>query len=137
MNPQASKVGGKQRQALRAETKKYSAMLGAHIAKTRKSLGFTQKELADRLGVSQQAVFAYEIGDRRIPVFAIDKIAKIFGITIEALLSCSTPTPGRKRRLSPRAIRHAERLQALSKSNQRFVVKIIDSLEGRGGRQTY
>lgn len=135
MSVQASKEGGNHRRTVRAETKKYSAVLGAHVAKTRKTLGFTQKELADRLGVSQQAVFAYETGDRRIPVFVIDKMAKIFGVTIEALLGSSSPAPGRKHRLSPKAVRHAERLQALSKSNQRFVVKIIDSLEERRGRE--
>lgn len=131
MSSQAIKNGDRHRQTFRAETKKYFALLGAHIAKTRKSLGFTQKELADRLGVSQQAVFAYEIGDRRVSVLVLDKLAKIFGVTIEALVRFSAPPPVRKQRLSPRAIRHAERLQSLSKSHQRFVVKIIDNLEER------
>jgi len=131
MSSQANKDGGRHRQTLRAETRKYSAILGAHIAKTRKSLGFTQKELADRLGVSQQAVFAYEIGDRRVSVLVLDKLARIFGVTIEALIRLSSSPPVRKRRLSPKAMRHAERLQALSKSHQRFVLKIIDSLEER------
>ena len=76
-------------------------------------------------------MFAYEIGDRRVSVLALDKLAKIFGVTIEALVCFSSPPPVRRRRLSPKAMRHAERLQALSKSHQRFVLKIIDSLEER------
>jgi hypothetical protein len=39
----------------------------------------------------------------------------------------------RKQRLSSRAIRHAERLQSLPKTAQRFVIEIIDVLEERGG----
>jgi len=49
----------------------------------------------------------------------------------------SKPVRERKGRLSPRCMRHAERLQALPKTQQRFVVRIIDVLEdsnvGRSG----
>lgn len=68
----------------------------------------TQAELARALGVSQQAVFAYDLGD---------------------LMRLTKPARVPKRRLSPRATRHAARLQALSKTTQRFVIRIIDLLE--------
>ena len=42
--------------------------------------------------------------------------------------------PVRKGRLSPRAVRHAERLQALRRTDQRFVVRLIDLLEGRSAQ---
>ena len=88
----------------------------------------TQAELARALGVSQQAVFAYEIGDRRISAIVLERLARLFGLTMDQLLGFA-PEPVRKRRLSPRAMRHAERLQALSKTQQRFVVRILDVLE--------
>lgn len=46
------------------------------------------------------------------------------------------PARSKKRRLSPRAMRHAERLQALSKTQQRFVLRIIDVLEVANGAGT-
>jgi len=93
----------------------------------------TQAELARALGVSQQAVFAYEIGDRRISVLILERLARLFRLNIDQLLGFGPEPSSRKRRLSPRAMRHAERLQALSKTQQRFVVRIIDMLEAANG----
>lgn len=74
-------------------------------------------KLARLLGVSQQTVFAYELGDRRISVLMLVKLAKIFAVTIEALMGMTLPARP-KRRLSPAGIRHAERFQQLSKTEQ-------------------
>lgn len=114
---------------IRAESRAYFKALGAHITLLRKARGMTQQELARAIGVSQQAVFAYELGDRRVSVLILAKLSKAFAISVEQLMGIAKPPPIPKRRLSPRAMRHAERLQALSKTQQRFVIRIIDSLE--------
>lgn len=119
---------------MKQESHTYYKALGAHIALLRKSRGMTQAELARSIGVSQQAVFAYELGERRVSVFILVKLAKVFAIAVEELMGISRPVRIPKRRLSPRAMRHAERLQALSKTQQRFVVRIIDILETSSGR---
>lgn len=119
---------------LRAESKRYFATLGAHVADLRKAREMTQAELARAIGVSQQAVFAYELGERRISVLILIKIARELGIAVEDLIGISPPIRKLKGRLSPRAMRHAERLQALSKTHQRFVVRIIDVLESAARR---
>lgn len=111
------------------ESRAYFQALGARVASLRKSLGLTQAELARTIGVSQQAVFAYELGDRRVSVLIVARIAKAFTIPVAELIGIEQPTRERKGRLSPRAMRHAERLQALSKTQQRFVIRIIDLLE--------
>ena len=115
--------------AIKAESRTYFRALGAHVAQLRKARGMTQAELARAVGVSQQAVFAYELGDRRISVLILAKIAKVFGVPVEELIGMVKPAHVRKQRLSPRAERHAERLQALPKTQQRLVVRIIDTLE--------
>jgi transcriptional regulator with XRE-family HTH domain len=113
---------------IKKESRAYFAALGKRVTQLRKSRGMTQAELARALGVSQQAVFAYEIGDRRISVLVLERLARMFRLNIDQFLGF-VPEPTRKRRLSPRAMRHAERLQALSKTQQRFVVRILDVLE--------
>jgi transcriptional regulator with XRE-family HTH domain len=113
---------------IKKESRAYFAALGKRVTQLRKSRGMTQAELARALGVSQQAVFAYEIGDRRISVLVLERLARMFRLNIDQFLGFA-PEPIRKRRLSPRAMRHAERLQALSKTQQRFVVRILDVLE--------
>src|SRR5688572_29378695 len=119
---------------IKQESRAYFKALGAHVTTLRKARGMTQAELARAIGVSQQAVFAYELGDRRISVLVLLKIANVFGLSVESLVGLSKPTRVAKGRLSPRAMRHAERLQALSKTQQRFVVRIIDVLEQSNSR---
>ncbi|MBM0105201.1 helix-turn-helix transcriptional regulator [Steroidobacter sp. S1-65] len=117
--------------SIRAESRDYFKALGAHISFLRKSRGYTQAELARALGVSQQAVFAYELGERRVSVLILARLAKVFAVPIEQLIGMARPVHDPKRRLSYRAIRHAERLMALSKTQQRFVVRILDLLEDK------
>nr|WP_298722851.1 helix-turn-helix transcriptional regulator [uncultured Steroidobacter sp.] len=131
-------LGKKQRWKLgiviKHESRAYFKSLGAHVAMLRKSRGMTQAELARAIGVSQQAVFAYELGERRVSVLILTKIAKVFAVSVEDMVGMSKLPRVPKGRLSPRAMRHAERLQALSKTQQRFVIRILDVLEQSNAR---
>ncbi|MGN0628304.1 MAG: helix-turn-helix domain-containing protein [Oscillospiraceae bacterium] len=61
--------------------------LGKRISENRKSLGFTQEELAEKLGVSAQAVSKWE-NDASCPdILLLPEISKLFGITVDSLLS--------------------------------------------------
>lgn len=123
-----------ERTASRTASQAYFKALGAHVAQLRKAVGMTQAELARALGVSQQAVFAYELGERRISVLILGKLSRVFNVPVGDLMGMAKPARAPKGRLSPRAMRHAERLQALSKTKQRFVVRIIDVLEADSSR---
>jgi transcriptional regulator with XRE-family HTH domain len=112
---------------VKAESRAYFRALGAHIEELRKEQGMTQAELARALGVSQQTVFAYELGDRRVSVLMLIKLARIFETSVEELSGMKMPIRP-NRRLSPAGVRHAERYQQLSKTQQRFVTRIIDVL---------
>lgn len=112
---------------IKAESRAYFRALGAHISVLRKEQGMTQAELARAIGVSQQTVFAYELGDRRISVLILAKLARTFGVPVEELMGM-TRSPRPAQRLSPAGIRHAERYAQLSKTEQRFVKKIMDVL---------
>lgn len=115
---------------IKADSRIYFAALGRRITKLRKSRGYTQAEFARALGVSQQAVFAYELGDRRTSVLVLERIATLYGMSVDQVIGRAPERkPPRNRRLSPRAMRHAERLQGLSKTSQRFIVRLIDYLE--------
>lgn len=120
---------------IKQESRAYFRALGAHVSMLRKSRGMTQAELARGLGVSQQAVFAYELGERRISVLVLAKLAKVFAVSVQEMVGLSKPVRVPKGRLSPRCMRHAGRLKALSKTQQRFVIRIIDVLEESNGRR--
>lgn len=120
----------------KAESRAYYKALGAHITELRKQHGMTQAELARALGVSQQTVFAFELGDRRVTVPLIPKLAKVLAVTVEELIGVTAPLPARAPRRSPKILRHAERIQQLSKTQQRFVIRIIDVLLERPSNGT-
>ena len=119
---------------IKQESRAYFKALGAHISMLRKARGLTQAELARAIGVSQQAVFAYELGERRVSVLLLTKIARVFSISVEELVGMARPVRVIKGKVSPRAMRHAERLQSLTKTQQRFVIRIIDVLEASNTR---
>ena len=60
--------------------------LGKRIMEHRKALGLTQDQLAEKLGVTAQAVSKWE-NDQSCPdITMLPKLADIFGITTDALL---------------------------------------------------
>lgn len=89
----------------------------------------TQAELARAIGVSQSAQFAYEMAERRVSVMLLTRIARVFSISVQELLAMARPVRPVKCKVSPRALRQAERLQALRVTDQRFVIRIISVLE--------
>ena len=62
-------------------------MLGARIAGLRREAGFSQAELADRLGISASAVGMYEQGRREPSADTLVALSEIFGVTTDYLLT--------------------------------------------------
>ena len=73
-----------------------SNTLGKKISELRKEKGITQEELAERLGVSPQAVSKWE-NDLSCPdIMLLPELAKLFDVTIDELFSV---TPKKKTEL--------------------------------------
>ena len=60
---------------------------GALIAARRKALGLTQKQLAERLLISDKAVSKWEVGASYPEVTLLPALAAILGITVDELLA--------------------------------------------------
>ncbi len=67
--------------------------IGERIKALRKEKGITQKELADRLGVSASMVGQYETGVRKPKYETIQKIANSLGITTAEFADMSPISP--------------------------------------------
>lgn len=61
-------------------------MIGPSIKKIRESRNITQKDLAEWLGVSRQAISMWEAGRREIKVSTLHKIANVLGVTIDEVI---------------------------------------------------
>ncbi len=69
-----------------------SQQLGKNIAVLRKEKGMTQEELAQKLGVSPQAVSKWENLTSCPDIALLPDIAEIFGVTVDALLRSDVQT---------------------------------------------
>ena len=66
---------------------------GALIKKLRKEHNLTQTQLADMLSISQTPISRWENGDREISIYMIEKIAKVFGMTLSEFVAALESDP--------------------------------------------
>lgn len=88
--------------SITSEEREFFIALGERIARLRKEHGITQTQLAERLGVSQQTIQAYESGKRRIQVAAFPELARLLSTTLEELFGQQQETTVRKRGPAPK-----------------------------------
>lgn len=67
--------------------------IGARISALRRSRGMTQTELAERLGISFQAVSSWERGNAMPDVAKLPELARMFGVTIDWMLGSPDAIP--------------------------------------------
>ena len=60
---------------------------GNYLSHLRRSAGLTQRELAERLGVTNKAVSKWENGAAKPATNKLRKLASLFGVSVETLLS--------------------------------------------------
>jgi transcriptional regulator with XRE-family HTH domain len=105
----------------------YFRQLGKRLTQLRKDREFTQAEVARVLGVAQQTVFAIELGDRRVRVDWVPKLARLYGVTTDELLSISSAVPPMpKQKISPAMVRHAATIGRLGRGERSFILKLAE-----------
>ena len=67
--------------------------IGHRISALRRSRGMTQTELAERLGISFQAVSSWERGNAMPDIAKLPELARMFGVTIDWLLGSPEAVP--------------------------------------------
>lgn len=69
-------------------------MFPERIKELRLKKRYTQKQIADKIGITRPAYTAYESGKRQPDFETLTKLSKIFGVTTDYLLGRSNiPTP--------------------------------------------
>jgi len=101
--------------------------LGARLARLRKERGYTQAELADKVGLIQALVSDYECDKLRMHAEMVLRFAQALGVSTDELLGRKAV----KEKSSPRTARLLKRLQpieSLPRPDQRAVLKFVDAL---------
>ena len=101
--------------------------MGSFIAALRKAKGMTQRELAERLNVSDKAVSRWERDENAPDLSLIPVIAEIFGVTADELLrgDRADPSAGNPARAAEKREREIRRLAASVRSG--FCIQSIIS----------
>jgi len=107
------------------DQKTFLEQIGTRIADTRKATGFTQTDLAEAVNLSQQVIANYEAGQRNIPVYTLARIADALSVPV-AVLTADDSHSRNKRGPAPRIQKQLERIQALPKDRQKFVIQALE-----------
>jgi transcriptional regulator with XRE-family HTH domain len=114
-----------------ASDRPFYRAFGLRIAEARKAAGLTQTQL-EQLGLAQQTLAHYEAGRLRVALALLSPLARTLGVSTEELIGEQTP-PG-KRGPVPKLQHQMQRIQRLPKSQQRFVMQMIDTVLAKQGR---
>jgi transcriptional regulator with XRE-family HTH domain len=116
------------------DEKAFFKAMGARIAGFRKDQAMTQQQLADLMDVAQQVVGSWEVGRRRVPSSLLPRLARALAVRCEDLLGEERQPV--KRGPAPKLLQQMERIQRLPKTQQRFVMQMIDAiLQQQAGRE--
>lgn len=100
---------------------------GIRLARLRKDRGFTQVELASRIGLTQTLVSDYERGKLRLNAEMIVRFARALGMSADELLGLEGATDSPRPR-SRRLLRRLQQVESLSESAQRDLLHYADLL---------
>ena len=110
---------------------------GMHLRKLRKEKGLTQAELAQKIGITQSVVAAYERNAKKPDMGRLPAIAKALGVTLEALYGIS----GRSEKeaapalhKNKRAVKAQDLFSKLTPDDQRALLKQIKLLAEHGNK---
>ena len=104
---------------------------GPRLAQLRKSAGYTQIEFAEAVGISQRMVAYYEAPEAMPPAHLLPNIARVLGVTADALLG-TTPIKRPAKVGDSRLERRIQQIEKLDASDKRQVLQLIDAFIERG-----
>ena len=108
------------------DDKAFFQQLGKQVAELRKEQGWTQTQLAEALGISQQMIAAYEAGSRKIPASMLPTLAKLFAVSLEQLVGMEAKPAKR----GPASVlqRQIEQIGLMPRAKQKFITEMLEAL---------
>lgn len=107
--------------------------LGERLARIRKEKGVTQVELADRVGIVQNLVSAYECGRLRLQAEMAIRFAKTLGVSADELLGLKKPAQEAGTVRNRRLRRSVQEIEKLPRRDQEALLRTIEAFLGKAG----
>ena len=112
------------------ERERRNRMLGKRLAELRGARDFTQRELAEKLGVGQSLVSHFEAGRRSFDSLLVVELAQILGITTDELLGVKQIKKDGQQ-LPRQLVRRLRSMDELSRRDQMALLRTIDAFLDR------
>lgn len=110
--------------------------LGQRLARFRKARGFTQVELAERMGITQALVTDYERDKLRPYAEMVVRFALALALSADEVLGIRPSAVAAEARVPRRLLRRLEALAQLPRRDQEALLRTIDAfLELRAGKR--
>jgi transcriptional regulator with XRE-family HTH domain len=100
--------------------------IGANITKARKQRGLSQKELSEKIGITQALLSHYETGKRIIPVEIVVQISISLNTSTDFLLGKDSSTKTDSHLPSRRVLQRLQKIENLPPNQQKVLLKNID-----------
>jgi transcriptional regulator with XRE-family HTH domain len=108
--------------------------LGQRLARIRKQYGYTQVDLAKKIGIIQSLISDYETDRLRLTAEMAVRFALALGVSTDELLHPKAKKKSAKKP-SLKVMRRMEEIEKLPPRQQTFVLSALDSiLRGAGAR---
>ncbi len=100
--------------------------LSERILRLRKERGYTQTELAEKIGIIRELISEYERGKIRPNYDMIIRLAMMLEVSTDELLGVKPPSKN-KNKPNLKIKRRMNKIECLPPSQQNFILKAIDS----------
>lgn len=104
---------------------------GERLAGLRKQAGLSQTALAQEIGISQRMMAYYEGPTAFPPATHLPALARVLGVSVEALLGTET-TKRRAKAIDTRMQRRLQQIANLPPEERRQILQLVDAFIERG-----
>lgn len=112
-----------------------AASFGQRLTALRKVAGYTQKKLADEVGVSRRMIAYYEGQSEHPPTTLLPALAQALNLSADELLGLEPPAATTRAGSKPRdngLQRRLRQIQSLPPEERRQLIQIVDAFIERG-----
>lgn len=103
---------------------------GERLAKLRQAAGFSQRELAQEVGISQRMLAYYEKHAAKPPFEILPELAEVLDVSVEVLLGTDKPKK-KKPTVNRRLLSKMRQIEQLPKRDQQAIMRTIDAFLSR------
>jgi len=100
---------------------------GERMARLRKAAGYSQRDLARELGVTQRMVAYYEAQSEHPPAHLLPALVELFGVGTDELLGLKSPKVTAVKPANQRLLQRLRRIEKLPPKEKKQLLALIDA----------